>query len=94
MPTQRKYKTIAMARETLKLEVYQGLRKHRGSITELARRVGYSREWVRRVLMNQDAHDSKVVLEASKLWNELEANEARMMNTAATIAQAAASMAN
>jgi transposase-like protein len=82
-----------MKRVSVKVEVYAGLKRHRGSITTLAKRVGHSREWVRRVLKDDGADDSRIVLEASKLWKELEANKARMMEDAAEIAKSASTMA-
>jgi len=55
-------------------KIYEGLKKHDGSITELAKRGNCSREWVRRVL-NGTHEDSELMLKAAKLWSELEHKE-------------------
>ena len=55
-------------------KIYDGLKKHDGSITELAKRGDCSREWVRRVL-NGTHEDTELMLKAAKLWIELEEKE-------------------
>lgn len=58
--------------------IYEGLKRHDGSLNELARRCNCSRQWVRQVLTEVN-EDSELLLEAAKLWNELERIEAKRL---------------
>lgn len=74
-------------------KIYEGLKKHDGSINELAKRSNRSREWVRQVLTSKQ-EDSALLLIAAKLWRELEMEENKQMKEAERLAQEAESISN
>lgn len=59
-------------------EIWEGLGRHRGSKDEVARRAKCQREWVRLVLSGKYS-DSNVVLIASEVLAEKEAEQAKIM---------------
>lgn len=74
-------------------KIYEGLKRHDGSINELASRCNCSREWVRRVL-NGSSEDTELVLEAAKLWKELEVKEKERKQAADRIAAEAEALSS
>lgn len=59
-------------------KVYKGLSRHRGSITELAKRCNCTPEWCRLVLSGK-GNDIGLIEKAADLWQELETAQAERL---------------
>lgn len=66
-------------------QIRQGLKKFHGSFTELARRQGCTREWVRNVL-DEKYDDPELLLAAALLWRELEQQRKEALDKAIALA--------
>lgn len=75
-----------------KKAIYNGLKSHYGAIQQLADRCNVSTRWVTLVLKGQ-CEDENLVLEASKLWLELEQAKKDKLDEAARNAALAQTIA-
>jgi hypothetical protein len=73
-------------------QIRQGLKRHHGSFQKLAERTGYSHDMVRGVLQGR-RRNPNIILEAAKLWRELESERTAALNEAQKIAAQAAELA-
>ncbi len=80
-----------MNEQTLE-QIRAGLKRHHGSFRMLAARTGYTHDMVRSVLRG-DRNNETIVLEAAKLWKELEAQRTAALTEAQQLAAQAAEMA-
>lgn len=72
-------------------KIYKGLKSHYGSLVELQRRANVKERWVTMVLKGE-AEDEDLLLIASKLWHELEADKKRKLEEAEHYADMAAAI--
>lgn len=70
---------------TTREKIYDGLKNHRGSIKELAKRCNCTPEWIRRVMVGL-FEDNHVLEQAAKLWKELELESVSALKKAEKIA--------
>lgn len=80
-----------MDKQTLE-QIRTGLKRHHGSFRILAKRTGYTHDMVRSVLRG-DRNNETIVLEAAKLWRELESERTAALTEAQKLAAQAAEMA-
>jgi hypothetical protein len=85
----RKHKSNNFFKMQLSQQIYQGLRRHYGSMSEVCERLrkqrepegreGFSRQWVRLVLQGKYS-DPEVVQVAATVWKEYEERAAELRN--------------
>lgn len=73
-------------------KIYNGLKQHKGAMVELRKRTGKSERWITQVMKGTWA-DTDLLLEAAKLWKELEENRQQKLDDAGRIADEAEKLA-
>ncbi|MBL7779970.1 MAG: hypothetical protein JNM22_02050 [Saprospiraceae bacterium] len=69
-------------------KIYNGLRSHYGAMKRLAEARGVSERWVTLVLTEKQT-DEDLVLEAARLWEQLEKEKTAKIEEAARLANSA-----